>query len=440
MKTNYLSLSFITNFLLCFLPVSLILGNLIININLLLFIIFGTLLIKQKNLKINFNKANVTLLLFFCAIIFSTIVNINIITTENLIKSIIFLKFLFLFFLIEVLGSKDQLNFKRFFYIYLLCTFTISIDLLIQYFYKLNIVGIKPTITLHNASFFGQEAVAGGYLAQSLPFSVAALIILFKTNKSKLLIIPITTLFLVAVLITFNRMPFILSLIFIFLLIILCKNYRIIFLTALIIFSLLFTSIYKNDNFLKYKYENFVKKIFNYEDFSQRDLKSKKTIKLKSKNIDDKFDLSKLNFFSNRNSSNHGMIYLLAFNDAKENILFGNGFKSSRLRCSQKFNPIPCVNFTHPHNYHIEVLADTGLLGFFILSFFVLIIIIRTLRINNKSFGNHQTILIIIFSSFLIEVWPLKSTGSFFSTFSGTSTWLIISIVNLISQKKKLIK
>ena len=352
---------------------------------------------------------------------------------------------MFLFFLIEVLGSKDQLNFKKFFYIYLLCTFAISIDLLIQYFYKLNIIGIKPTITLHNASFFGQEAVAGGYLAQSLPFSVAALIILFETNKSKLFIIPITTLFLVAILITFNRMPFILSIVFIFLLIILCKNYRIIFFSALIIFSLLFVNIFKNDNFLKYKYENLVKKIFNYEkfsgieyyeDFTQNDLRNKNINKFKSKKIDEKFNLTKLNFFSNRNSSNHGMIYLLAFNDAKENILFGNGFKSSRLRCSQKFNPIPCVNFTHPHNYHIEVLADTGLFGFLILSFFVLIIVIRTLKMKSKSFGIYQTVLLIIFSSFLIEIWPLKSTGSFFSTFNGTSTWLIISIINLISFKK----
>ena len=57
----------------------------------------------------------------------------------------------------------------------------------------------------------------------------------------------------------------------------------------------------------------------------------------------------------------------------KGNILFGHGVKMFREICAKKdyyINERSCR--THPHNTYIQILAETGLLGFvFILSAFI---------------------------------------------------------------------
>ncbi|MDC1212823.1 hypothetical protein N8016_03415, partial [Pelagibacteraceae bacterium] len=92
---------------------------------------------------------------------------------------------------------------------------------------------------------------------------------------------------------------------------------------------------------------------------------------------------------------------------------------------------------THPHNYHLEVLHDSGILGFLLISLFVFLLIFskyknfRFSRLDNNS----KIIITLLLLNLLIEIFPLKSTGSLFTTWNGTLLWVSISLVNYGTKK-----
>ena len=95
----------------------------------------------------------------------------------------------------------------------------------------------------------------------------------------------------------------------------------------------------------------------------------------------------------------------------------------------------------HPHNYYLEILTETGIIGFIILTFIILTIIFMTLIkkyfYSNSSLKNNNIIIPFIFL-FIAEIFPLKSTGSFFTTGNATYLFIIIGILVALTRKKKL--
>ena len=82
-KNLFLSL---VQFSFYFLPISIVLGSLIVNINVIVFVLLGLIYLNTNRIKIKFNLINCTLLLFFLTIIFSTLINIEILGMENLMR------------------------------------------------------------------------------------------------------------------------------------------------------------------------------------------------------------------------------------------------------------------------------------------------------------------------------------------------------------------
>ena len=85
----------------------------------------------------------------------------------------------------------------------------------------------------------------------------------------------------------------------------------------------------------------------------------------------------------------------------------------------------------HPHNYYLEILTETGLLGFLI----VLLIFTISLYLSfykkyflNTQQSNNNEITPFIYL-FIIEVFPIKSTGSFFTTGNATYFFLILGVL-----------
>ena len=124
--------------------------------------------------------------------------------------------------------------------------------------------------------------------------------------------------------------------------------------------------------------------------------------------------------------------------------LFGYGFKAFRFKCWEILartnnKEYSCSN--HSHNYYLELLAEAGIFGiFFIIIFFIAIIknsFIYFYKIYKKKDLNFY-LFTPIFLTFLIEIWPIKSTGSFFTTWNATFIWLIISILCAITYRKKI--
>ena len=111
------------------------------------------------------------------------------------------------------------------------------------------------------------------------------------------------------------------------------------------------------------------------------------------------------------------------------NKYIGGGIKNFRYYCHKRPNIDKNIEFVcnmHPHNYYLEILTETGILGFIII--FSIFIYILYLSIKKRYFSISDSydakILIPLIFLFIGEIFPVKSTGSFFTT--GNTTYLFL--------------
>ena len=148
--------------------------------------------------------------------------------------------------------------------------------------------------------------------------------------------------------------------------------------------------------------------------------------------------------------SGHNRVFRTAVEIFKQSPFTGFGLKSFRIKCSviliedTRKNPIGRQKFScgnHPHNYYLEILSEVGLIGLFLMIFFISILLKNSfeyLRKYNKD--NNSDILLILPAaiSFFIEIWPIKSTGSFFTTWNATFFWITAGILIAFTRKTNL--
>ena len=94
---------------------------------------------------------------------------------------------------------------------------------------------------------------------------------------------------------------------------------------------------------------------------------------------------------------------------------------------------------SHPHNYYVEILTDVGIVGIFLVLFIAIIFFIF-LKKNYYSFNSTNIINLFLLSTIIslgLEVLPIKSTGSIFTTNNAT---FIILLSGIILSYKKLLK
>ena len=123
----------------------------------------------------------------------------------------------------------------------------------------------------------------------------------------------------------------------------------------------------------------------------------------------------------------------------KINKFFGGGIKSFVTNCGRANVP-NCV--THPHNYYLEILAELGLFGLFLILAIFFIIIFKSFikkYFTNSKLKQNYLIVPSIFL-FLFEIFPFKNTGSFFSTQNATYLFLIMSILISLINRENLIE
>lgn len=147
---------------------------------------------------------------------------------------------------------------------------------------------------------------------------------------------------------------------------------------------------------------------------------------------------------SNFYDSSYGRLYESSYLLFKENYIFGVGLKNYRIDCDKQIDPRPKSQYqfcsSHPHNFYLEILTETGLIGFviFILSFlFLFIFINKEIKKNSLSFQKFSSIAYGNAIVLLIYFWPFKTSGSFFTTWNGSIFWFNLGILLLMTKKDK---
>ena len=404
-------------FFFSFLPISIIIGNAAVNINIIIINIFFLFYCYKYNhwvwLK---NKTFLYLILIYLFLIFNSIYSFYFIVEDEvsgLVRSVLFIKFILLVFAFLILLDDNLLD--KILKNWLIISVVIILDVLFEKWVGHNLIGFKSPDPARAASFFKDELVVGGYI---FCFGYASLTyFLQKDLKRKyflflaiiLLIIPLT------IFLTGERSNFVKSFLLFFTIIFFLKKNEFFFdyKTLLVIFIISLSLLILLNNNSKNRYLELYKRI--------QIVDPNTTILEKLENIR----------------------YIAHFDAAikmfKSHPVSGVGNKNYRKECSKdvyyekkiKFSEQRCS--THPHQIHFEILSEQGLLGYIIIIYFITMFLVKNIKVFLQTKNVFHLSNIAYLTLFLMPILP---GGGIFSTFNGSTFWIIFSLCNRIYEKK----
>ena len=428
----YLSKNNFFNILLGLVPISFIAGNMLININIILITLSSLIFFKKDLFKINYFFLDKLLFIFFFLILITGAINDFYFYSIKLawkgyyttiLKSLFFLKYILLYIALRYLIEKNILNLKLFFVTCFFGTLFVSFDIIYQSINGVDIFGFTG-IKNNLSGPFGDELIAGGYIQRFSIFSFFLIPFFYQQNFEKYLkyLIPILfIIFFITIILSGNRMPLLLFLFAISLIIIFNKQTRKFFLPTLIIASIIFYILFNFNSKVNINFKAFYSQISTMPVvILEKDLKN-----------------------------NYVPPYLRQFLTFYDTWLMhkyiGGGIKNFRYYCHKRPNIDKNSKFIcnmHPHNYYLEILTETGIVGFSLIALAFLIIIHLTLikKYFLTSALNKNKVIVPFIFLFLVEIFPIKSTGSFFTTGNATYLFIIIGILIGLMRKENLIE
>ncbi len=423
----------IINFLISLIPITYISGNSLLNLNTLLILLFFFWLYRPNIFKFKLTFLDKLVLIFFLYIFFNAIFN-NFFNfpyetekDKNLIlfKALGYLRFLLLFFVVRYLINFNQIKFEYLFLALGLSALFVSLDIIFQFFFRFDFFGLEaPPGERRLAGPFGDEWIAGSFIQRFYIFIIFYILIFTKFKKNwKMNIIFLTILSVTGagVLMSGNRIPGVMFFLSLLLIILFEKTFRKKFIVLVLIFFVGLYLFAKNNETLKIHYSSFVTKSIGVIDYYK-----------------DKFNPSINNEIKIPNS--YVKEFETGFAVWDKNKLFGGGIKSFYFNCRKIESKKSYLGYCspHPHNYYIQFAAELGLIGIFITLILFFSIILRSLKtiFINKNLNDNQ-LLVPFFIIFLIEIFPLKTTGSFFTTTNATFIFILISFIVGLLEKKK---
>ena len=331
---------------------------------------------------------------------------------------------IFLYLSIRLLVENNLLNFKIIFSFFSLSVLYVCIDVIIQFFSGKNLFGYPSPFEHKNTGPFIDEAIAGGFIQRFSLYLFFALIAFSSIKKLNLKIYALSLLFILvisSIILSGNRMPLILFIVSIIVIMLTNKTIKRFLLQILIlIFVISFVTISSNDTLSRYY------KTFYYQ----------------TENIVSHY-VYKITGMGSKTPFNRTTNYIYEFDSGistfKLNKYLGGGVKSFRFNCPKRkiTNRERTSCNMHPHNYYLEILTDLGLFGFLIFSIMTILVIFKSYR-NLFDFKN-KYIFSPFFYVFLMEVFPIKSSGSFFTTNNAVIIFFSLAGVASFCSKDKVI-
>ena len=327
-------------------------------------------------------------------------------------RSLTFFRFLFFIVFLKYFFLTDEKKLTKFLLITSIFLIILSLDIIYQYFFGEDLLGFpNASYGMRNSGFFGDEFIAGGFI--NLFFFPCLL--LFNIKKFRLIPFLLVILYPSTILFTGERSSFFLMILGLILATpFLFKNKNSI--SALFLGLILMSVTFLNSPTVKKRIiETTIDQISKgYGKKYFEDKKFKKEYEKNSKSR--KNDIAFLN-------SGWGAHFLTAFEIFKDYPITGSGLKTFRKICSEKkYEKIKSLNYknrcaTHPHQIYLEILSETGIIGSFI--FIILItILIKNIYLNFLLQKEEYRSILLIITPIILKLWPLTTTGSFFSNFN----------------------
>jgi O-antigen ligase len=295
--------------------------------------------------------------------------------------------------LISYLISQNKIILDYFYYAFLITFSALIIDGYFQYFTGFNLFGF-PLSSSRVSSFFGDELILGSYLARLSPLFLALFIV--RSNKQFLEIFFISIIFIFIYILIFlagERASFVLINLSIILTILFMSNYRWLRVGILIISLCIVTFLIFKDKKLYYRYIETPIKSFGLN--------------------------SPIKYFF---TPEHDSLIRTSWNMFLDKPILGHGPKIYRVKCGDpKYatGVFPC--HTHPHNFYVQLLAETGLIGFLFLAglffYFIYLLIKHVFEhfIHKRKYLSDYKICLL--SGLLITIWPITTNGNIFTNY-----------------------
>jgi O-antigen ligase len=345
-------------------------------------------------------------LIFNIWIITSSLFSSN--AAESLQTSFLYFRFYVFSLAVWFILDANEQVLKYFFYSLLLAFLILIVDGFFQYIHGSNILGWPVHPGPRISSFFKDELILGSYLSRFIALIFGLILYYFKDKKIILYLLSFIVLVSSETLIFLSgeRVAFFFINLSCIILILFLNKYNLLrflsyFLSILFILFLVFLSPLSKNRIID------------------------KTIKQTGI-----FTTEKVLF-----SSEHEKIFRTGFEMFKKNKIFGIGANNFKNKCKSYENNnsdiYKCA--THPHNTYIELLAETGLIGFLMIAtIFIYLNIFLLHNLYLKIFKKHMVKLsnleICIIAGFYINLFPIIPTGSFFNNYLSIVYWLPVGI------------
>lgn len=445
------------------LPLSLVFSNFIADFTIsLMSLTFLFLIIKNKNFEYLNNYFFFIFFTWWLYLILTSILSNDI--QFSFESSLFYIRFILFALSISFFIEKDKNFFKFFLFVIFFTFLLLAIDSFIQLVFGFNILLYEISDTgifgSRVSSFFKDEYILGSFLVRLLPF-ILIFYIFFMNEKikyAKLSIIFCLSIIDLTIFISGERTAILYLLLFSVSFFIFSKKIRdiIIFKNIFTIFLIVCTL---------FLYENIRKRVFDYTIYQlfennqniikpnheSNDKQNKITLdnnkinnNLQKNNLIsiDRSDLNNflliedidISFFSVQ----HEVVYKTALKIFQDNYIFGIGPKMFRKICKDtKYSTFSDLDKTidgcqsHPHNSYIQLLSETGIIGFlFVFIFFVYVcykLFINSILEKKLNFNSDKSNLA-LFCIFM-TLWPIVPTGNFFHNWLNIIYYLPIGFL-----------